>query len=249
MKLSELSVVITRPQAQSRSLKQKLDALGCHTISCPCIQIKALSPQRVRSALTQPLSSYDLICFTSPNSVTHGLTALPELEQLPASTQLAAVGKTTAHALRAQGLHNITVPEVKNDSEGLLAILAQQPLAGMTGLIIKGMGGRELLRIALQQRHCTVTTLDVYQRLLPEHPVLLPDHIDVIMFTSSESAENFITLSATSDQQHLLNCQTLVGHPRIGQKVASLGFKKLPIIAASPADQDMLTALQHWAAT
>jgi len=44
----------------------------------------------------------------------------------------------------------------------------------------------------------------------------------------------------------LLDCQTIVRHLEISEKVSSLGFKKAPIIAASPTDGDMYQAILTW---
>ena len=249
MKLNDLTVIITRPLQQNSLLKLELEALGINTISFPCIEISGLSQQQVQFELKLPLADYDLICFTSPNSVACSKNILSDLKQLTLPVQLAAVGRSTAEALHAYGFENVIVPKIKSDSEALLDALAKHSLQEKNILIVKGVGGRQLLRNALQKKHCTVHTLDVYKRLLPHNPPPLPDHVDLIMFTSSESVENFIALTTHHHQFDLLACQTIVGHPRISAKATALGFKKLPIIATSPTDQDMLIALQQWVRT
>ena len=64
MELNDLTVIITRPQEQNRSLKRELAALGSNVISFPCIQINGLSQQQVQQGLSQPVGSYDLICLS-----------------------------------------------------------------------------------------------------------------------------------------------------------------------------------------
>ena len=111
------------------------------------------------------------------------------------------------------------------------------------------MGGRELLKQALENTHCEVSTCDVYERVLPPTLTMLPQKIDAILFTSSESAENFVHLNNSDEGHRLFNCQTIVGHPKISDKVTTLGFKKNPIIATSPTDEDMYQALIDWLET
>ena len=246
MKPHGLNIVITRPKHQNSVLAEKcrLLGIGCHCF--PCIDITPLDLTSVHTQLEYALDEYDFVCFTSPNAVFHGLNSLPQLKHLPAHTHVAAVGESSARALRSNGFSNIITPATTTDTEGLLSALEQYPLAGRKVLIIKGIGGRELLKSALQNQDCVVNTCDVYQRVLPTTNNPLPEQIDAICFTSSESAENFMQLNNLAEDTWLLDCQTLVGHPKISEKVSSLGFKKTPIIAASPTDGDMYQAILTW---
>ncbi len=249
MRPHDLNVVFTRPRHQNPVLAEKCRLLGIRSHCFPCIDIAPINSQSVHRQLKHTLDHYDYICFTSPNAVTHGLISLPQLKHLPAHTRIAAVGESSARALRTQGFSTIITPTTSTDTEGLLAALEPYPLADKKVLIIKGVGGRELLKQALQNRHCVVNTCDVYQRVLPTDNSPLPEQIDAILFTSSESAENFVQLNHLSENAELLDCQTIVGHPKISEKVSSLGFKKTPIIAASPTDGDMYQAILTWLVT
>jgi len=246
MKPDDLNVIITRPRHQNSVLAEKCRLLGIRCHCFPCIEISPISSKSVHRQLEHALDDYDFICFTSPNAVTHGLNSLPQLKHLPAHTHVAAVGESSARALRNHGFNTIITPTTTTDTEGLLAALEQYPLTGKKALIIKGMGGRELLKQVLQNKCCLVNTCEVYQRVLPSSNSPLPEHIDAILFTSSESAENFVRLNHLQENAWLLDCQTIVGHPKISEKVSSLGFKKAPIIAASPTDGDMYQAILTW---
>lgn len=249
MRPHDLSIVITRPQHQNHVLEEKCRALGIHITCYPCIEITPLASEVVRAQLKYELDRFDLICFTSPNAVRHGLNSLPQLKTLPAHTRIAAVGQSSAQRLYEQGLSDILTPTTTTDTEGLLATLEQHALTHKKVLIIKGVGGRELLKQALENTHCEVSTCDVYERILPPTLTTLPQHVDAILFTSSESAENFVHLNNSDEGHRLFNCQTIVGHPKISDKVTALGFKKTPIIAASPTDEDMYQALLDWLET
>lgn len=244
--LGDLTIMLTRPTEQAASLQKKLTRLGAHTISFPCIEISPVTPSKSPA----PLSEIDIIIFISPNAVKYGLREMPELLDLPRSgKKFAAIGQGTAQALTANGIAEVTIPDERFDSEGLLETALFQDLKSMSVMVIKGEGGRNYLQESLTQRGARVCCVDVYQRTLPENADIeaLPATVDLILFSSSQAAENLLSLVPAQQLQKLLKCQTIVGHPKIGQKVASLGFKKLPIIAGSPMEDDFLQAIRGWA--
>ncbi|MEM7303905.1 MAG: uroporphyrinogen-III synthase [Pseudomonadota bacterium] len=242
----ELSIMLTRPVDQSLSMQQKLNQLGARTILFPCLQIKPVEYDTTKISV----SNIDTFIFISPNAVNYGFQALPELTDAQvANKPFAAIGQSTAQALLEKGVTRVITPAEQFDSEGLLETPLLQNVQNQSIMIIKGIGGRPYLMETLRQRGADVSCIDVYERKLPENPDLqvLSAHIDLILFSSSQSAENFLALLPAEQTNQLFNCQTIVGHPKIGQKVSSLGFKKLPIIAASPLEDDLIEAIKTWA--
>ena len=190
-----------------------------------------------------------MVIFISPNAVEYGLEVYKDLDStLTKNCKVAAIGTATAQALEKQGINSVLTPKESPDSEGFLRLPELEELPLKTILIIKGVGGRTLLQETLSHRGMDVFTLDTYERILPDSANIqaLSEKIDLILFTSNEIVQNFLALIPESLQKSLLNCQTIVGHPRIAEKVTSLGFKNLPIIATSPADGDMLSAITQW---
>ena len=242
--LSHVSIVVTRPKRQSDPFCDKLRELGATPIAFPCIEIQPLTPPD-----NIGMQTLDFAIFTSPNAVEYGFHHFSKLGELAKSSKIAAVGPATAEALLSRGIENVLCSPTTADSEGLLEIPEFQALQGKSLLIIKGVAGRRYLRDCLEQRGANLTSVDVYERILPNHVEIacLGAKIDLILFTSSEIVENFLAITPKDLQKSLLNCQTIVGHPRIAEKVSSLGFKKLPIIATSPADREMLATIKLWA--
>ena len=150
--------------------------------------------------------------------------------------------------MHAYGIDQVLTPASGFDSEKLLKLAPLQHVKHKSVLIIKGEGGRGLLHETLESRGANINSIDVYQRTLPKSINLdaLNAKIDLLLFTSSETVKNFLALTPAPLHNTLLDCQTLVGHTRIADKVTSLGFKKLPIIAATPSDTDMLAAINQW---
>ena len=242
--LGDLNIMLTRPAEQTASLQNKLTQLGAHALSFPCIEIKPITQIK----LPTPLSAIDIIIFISSNAVNYGFQAIPELHDQYA-IKFAAIGQRTAQALTAKGINEVISPDERFDSESLLETDLFRDVQNRSIMIIKGEGGRSYLQDTLNQRGASVHCVDVYQRILPENPKVefLPSTLDLILFASSQAAENLLFLVPEQPLRQLLKCQTIVGHPKIGQKVASLGFKKLPIIASSPMEDDFLLAIRDWA--
>lgn len=247
--LSKTSIVVTRPSQQNKYLCKQLTSLGANPIAFPCIEIKPLSNFDKSALETTLLPNCHLILFISTNAVQYGLKALPNLtNKIPSLCKFAAVGASTAQALANNGIHQVLTPSNNFDSEELLKLPELQNVNQQSVLIIKGQGGRTLIHETLENRGANIHSIDVYQRTLPKFVNLdaLKVKIDLLLFTSSETVNNFLALTPKSLQSTLLDCQTLVGHARIADKVTSLGFKKLPIIAATPSDTDMLAAINQW---
>ena len=242
--LSNTSIVVTRPSHQSGPFCDKLRELGAEPIAFPCIEIEEHS-----DPISFSPNEIDLVIFVSPNAVEYGYRALPDLPMMAQSCQFFAVGPATTESLHLHGVEHVLSPTTTPDSEGLLAIEELKELQGKSVLVIKGVGGRPYLKDCLIQRGANLYSIDVYKRALPKEVVSghLEARIDLILFTSSEIVENFLAITPKELQESLLHCQTIVGHPRIAEKVSSLGFEKLPIIATSPADRDMLATIKIWA--
>ena len=247
--LSNTSIVVTRPSLQCKNICNQLSSLGATPIPFPCIEINPTSNLDI-SGIDSALSNCELIIFISTNAVQFGFKIRPNLlKEVPALCQFAAIGASTAQALYEHGISHVVSPSDGFDSEQLLKLPELQNLKQKSVLIIKGKDGRNVLRQSLENSGAKVHSIDVYQRSLPKSVNLdaINTKIDLLLFTSSETANNFLELTPESLQNTLLSCQTVVGHKRIAEKVTSLGFKKLPIIAATPSDTDMLAAINLWA--
>ena len=241
--------MVTRPLAQATALLQQLNELGATPIVFPCIEIIAVDCTNELAALPVELNQIDLFIFISSNAVQHAFAQIPHIHQ-PATpnTAFASIGQATAQKLHELGVAQVIAPDQGFDSESLLALPTMSNLRDKTVLIVKGAGGRTKLIDTLRSRGAAAYSLDVYRRQIPTEVNLeaLQSTADVILFSSSESVENMLKIIPVHQHQRVLHSQTITGHARIAAKVTSLGFEKLPIIAANPSDQAMLTALRGW---
>ena len=107
----------------------------------------------------------DLLLFTSPRSVQHGLPQIPPA--VLRTSRIAAIGPATAQALSDAGIRVSVTPSSGFTSEDLLATLKAERPAG-TGeaagaFILAAPGGRAKLSNGLQQLGLNVRTLHVYK--------------------------------------------------------------------------------------
>ena len=244
------TVMVTRPLQQAKHFAEQLSNLGAEPILFPCIEIVTLDCTPALTALGIELAQVDIFIFISSNAVQHAFTQITQLcHPTVRAKTFAAIGQTTAQALQNLGVTQVLVPDQGYDSESLLVLPALQNIQGQNVLIFKGVGGRTELYDTLSARGACVRTIDVYRRQLPQNVNLanLEPAPSAILFSSSESVENMLKIIPAHKQGHVLSSQTITGHERIAAKVTSLGFEKLPIIAANPSDPAMLHALIGWA--
>jgi len=139
--LAGVTVVVTRPRAQAARFATLVSEAGATPLLLPALEIEPVELGAEARARLAP-DAFDWTIYTSANSVESALRQLPR----PARTRIAAVGRGTARALAAHGLPVHAVPTRSADSEGLLALDAFASVAGRRILILKGEGGRTLLR-------------------------------------------------------------------------------------------------------
>ena len=158
--LAGKTIVTTRPNRQSSAISQRLTQLGACVVKFPLIAIESPANKSLYRSQLSKLNYYHYLIFTSRNSVEMAFHALAECEApalasiptLPKTLQIAAVGKQTAEALEAHGHSASIVPTELFNSEALLEHQALQAVDGKFIAIIRGEGGRDLLRDTLVER-------------------------------------------------------------------------------------------------
>jgi uroporphyrinogen-III synthase len=240
-----LAVLVTRPAQQAAKLCARISALGGSAIAFPTI---AIEPQQPAPLCGTPP---DVVIFTSVNAVRYGLERAP----LDANTRVAAIGTATAAALAAQGRRPDIVPASGHDSESLLADprLAGDP--GKSAVIVRGVGGRELLLETLRARGWSVATLEVYRRVLPAHSTQdigglearwARGGVDVVTATSVETLQNLARLLSPEGIRLFVATPCVVVSDRIAEAAARLGVGGELIRATAPDDEAIVDALLRW---
>ncbi len=159
---------ITRPRRESEELAAMLEPLGLKPVVQPAFSYQRQDAQDALPVLIEDLRAAnpsDLLLFTSPRSVRHGIPQLPP--DILRSARVAAIGPATAQALSGAGVRVSVTPSSGFSSEDLLATLKAErpdgPRETAGAFILAAPGGRAKLSEGLQQLGWNVRTVHVYR--------------------------------------------------------------------------------------
>lgn len=244
--LTGLTILVTRPQPQANALAAGIGELGGEPIIFPTIAIEPID------AVISP-EAHDLVIFVSVHAVEHGARLI---HKTPA-TRIAAIGRATAAALSAANLPADIVPDAGFTSEALLAHPSLQVTPGQRALIVRGEGGREMLRESLTTQGLTVNTLEVYRRVKPEVPTeklaalelrWIEEGIDAVTATSLETYTNLADMLPDRARDLLSNTSLVAPSHRIIDAARETGWNAEGLVSGSAEDAAILGTLARWRA-
>ncbi len=244
--LAGVTVVVTRPRAQAARFAALVREAGGTPLLLPALEIEPVEIDPAVRARLAP-DAFDWTIYTSANSVESSLRQLPR----PTRTRVAAVGRGTARALAAHGLVVHAVPDTTADSEGLLALDAFASIAGRRILILKGEGGRTLLREELERRGAEVVTGDLYRRVPASNDAdafaalgrACERGAVVVAVTSAESLSALLAAIPQEQLPRMRDATLLVPGERVASAAQAHGWRGPLRIAASAEDAAMAAAL------
>ena len=200
-------VLVTRAAHQAGKLSEGLRNLGTEPVEVPVLEIHPPEDFRALDSALGALSTYDWLLFTSANSVRSLAERAVELGlgfAVPESARVAAVGESTAEALRALNLLVSFVPK-EFVAESLVAGLSVY-WPGKRVLLARAAAGHgvqpsDVIPNALRSAGAGVDVVDAYRNVLPEEaPALLrlalASPIDAVTFASSSSVTHFAEAAA-----------------------------------------------------
>ena len=168
-RLAGRTVVVTRPTSGSSTVSAGLRRLGASVVSLPTISIAQPSDggKALRKAVSE-VGDYDWVAFTSQNAVTGFLAALTDDRVDPrslAGVKLAAVGATTAGALRQALLVADLVAE-KSSAAGLAESIG--PVTGNGRVLFcRAAGALPTLGESLRAQGWSVDEVETYRTIAP----------------------------------------------------------------------------------
>ncbi|MGZ4997004.1 MAG: uroporphyrinogen-III synthase [Methylobacter sp.] len=244
--LNGVRVLVTRPKHQAENLSRLIEEQGGIAVRFPTLAIVPRDDDEIKLSLAN-LDRFQWVVFISVNAVNFALKANSGKIGYTESVRFAAVGKSTAQAMKMAGLPVDLMPENGYNSEALLAMPLLQQVEGQNFLIVRGEGGREQLATTLRSRGAAVNYLEVYKRIIPRidsSPVmeLLAQHrLDVITVTSAEALQNLsLMLGEKNNNNKLLSLIPLVVvSDRIRCIAADMGFNRITV-TDSPIDTAIL---------
>ena len=218
------TVVVTRTRQQASDLTTRLEELGARVIEAPTIELAPPADKSTIDATLRKMSgAYDWIVFTSQNGVSFAKERLQKLgldARAFGPARLAAIGSTTADAIRDQLCLNVDLSPDSFVAEALAAALIDRgEVKGKRFLLLRADIARPILREKLRQGGAAeVNDVAIYEtRPAAALPPVLLEALDAgqvqwVTFTSSSTVRNFLALLGP-DYKAKLN----------GVRIASIG--------------------------
>ncbi|CAL1241544.1 uroporphyrinogen-III synthase [Candidatus Methylocalor cossyra] len=245
--LAGISVLVTRPAEQADGLCALIEAAGGRARRLPLLAIAPTGNAAAQAALSQP-EQWDWVIFLSANAVRWA----PAIDRWPRRPRprLAAIGAATAAALRAAGLPVDLIPEPQFNTESLLANPALRQVAGARILIVRGVGGRELLAEVLGQRGAEIAYAEVYRRIRPtvDAAALIElwrgGGVDAVVATSGETLQHLMELLGPVGAEFADRTPLVVIGTRLAELARRHGWRRV-LVAEPASDRGIADALRH----
>ncbi|MCF7981808.1 MAG: uroporphyrinogen-III synthase [Pseudomonadales bacterium] len=241
------SILVTRPRHQAQQLLSELGQLGATALELPVIEIQSVELTPADKQKIMDLDRYDVLILVSVNAVNLGIPQIDQYwPQIPPHIHWYAVGRATADALATFGIV-AQISDKGADSEALLALPTLQQLSGQRVLLLKGMGGRELMAQTLQARGAVVESVSLYRReKIVYHKAQILQRLgeqlpDIIVVTSVAILES-MHAQLLPCYRNLFGVNLVVASKRIAQAAKKLGYQNV-VIANGASDQAVIDAL------
>lgn len=241
--LTDCNVLVTRPEGQAHSLCEEITRLGGRAFAFPTIAIEPLA--------AAPSGPCDLAVFVSVNAVAHGKHLLTRTETM----RVAAIGRATAAALREAEIRVDYVPDSGFTTESLLAHPGLHLEPGMRALIVRGEGGRELLKQSFEAAGLNVELLEVYRRTRPvlsdrardAHEALwISESADIVTLTSVATLDHLLDMLTDRGRDFVRHLDAVVASPRIAEAARAAGMTGEILVAPGADDASLIGALAQW---
>ncbi len=246
--LGGAGVLVTRPADQCAPLEKVIKEAGGIAYRFPGVKIVKYQQSRIRSSLAG-MASVDVLIFVSPTAARIAMKLIAESGRLSGNVQFAAVGRSTASALKKAGVRDIVVPARGGGSKALLECAGLQAVNGRSILIVRGETGSETLASGLTQRGAQVSDLKCYRRILPDsdfseiEPQLREGRISAWTATSGEIVDNLFTIAG--DRGDLLRDTPLfVNHPHVAGRGYARAVRTIFVCAGE--DSGFASGLGKW---
>lgn len=243
--LGNIGVAITRPVNQAKTLTKLIESAGGIVISFPLITITSLDDYSQFEQIITNIDSYDWILFISSNAVQNGMPRLIK-QGIPPHLQFAAIGPSTAQTLKDFGINQVLIPEERFDSESLLSLPELHNMKDKKVMLVRGIGGRDVIANTLTERGAQVTFAECYQRINPQtncntlEQAVVNEQLHMIVITSSEAMRYLLIMAGESEWiKQVVIC---VNHARVAEDPIKMGLQVK--VADAPGDEAMFTLIK-----
>lgn len=204
-------ILVTRTREQAGDISMRLREAGAYVYEVPTIEITpTIDDPEVKSAV-QRLAEFDWVIFTSVNGVKLLLDAIRnnggDSRDL-AGKKIAAIGPATARKIEETGIKVDLVPS-EYKAEGLAEALGAEGINGKKFLLARARIARDVLPKTLTEKGGDVVIAPLYDTRTPEQSaqkikdLLSEEKIDIAVFASSSTAENFFNMAGDADLSNI----------------------------------------------
>ncbi|MGC4191522.1 MAG: hydroxymethylbilane synthase [Thermomicrobiales bacterium] len=239
-------VVVTASPEVADGQATALRAIGAEPLVLPTVRIEPADDQDALDGAIASLvdGAFDWVMLTSANAVS---MLADRVRGIPLPAKVAAIGTRTEDALSNAGITVDLMPE-RGSAEGMLDVLAGEPMAGSRVLLLLSDIARPTLADGLRTMGADVTVVTAYHTT----PVgqIDPDALDRLksgdpaaIFLSSPSAVQALTPMLGAD----ITLLTAAFGIAIGETTATaMREAGLPVhaVAATPTPAGMIAALE-----
>ena len=218
----KIALISTRPRGTNVQLSDDLKNSEIKLLSFPLTEIHPLNNYQIFDGVIENIKTYQHIIFISTNAVHFFLERVKKLSlQIPKNLIFSSIGPTTKLLLQKKLSVDVHSPIKTFDSEHLLKEKIYNNVEGQKILIIRGEGGRETLKNALEEKGATVNYGECYVRKYVDIDLnqlksdLVNYHHQFILFSSTNSAKHFINQLHNIETDWLQNIKIIVNHKKI----------------------------------
>jgi uroporphyrinogen-III synthase len=226
-------ILITRASTQSGVLAIPLRELGAEVIEVPTIEIKPPSSYQPLDTALKNIQQYEWLILTSANGVDALFARLKKLgmsaQQLQ-HLQIAAIGPATRKAIEAERLKVAVTPD-KYIAESVAEALRGKT-EGKRVLLARARIARDVLPNELKKAGVQLDVVEAYETKVPagaqsklqklfSSPAQRPD---IVTFTSSSTATNFLALLGGNPHRVLKNVRLASIGPVTSNTLRSAGL-------------------------
>lgn len=201
--LSGWRVLTTRASKQSGGLAAPLREMGAEVIEIPTIEIKPPTSYKALDAALKNVAKYDWLILTSVNGVEALFARLKKLRIPPeklAHLHVAAIGPATQREIEKNGLQVAVMPD-RYVAEAVVEALKGKTQAKRV-LLVRAKVARDVLPTELRKSGAKVDVAEAYETHVPKGAKAKLNRLfsnntsrpDIVTFTSSSTATNFLAL-------------------------------------------------------
>lgn len=239
--MSKPRLLVTRFAPHAQRLTALLNAHGVVAFAQPLLQVQQTAEfDNARCIFT---NKYDYIIAVSHNAVDYTDKALANTNW--PNCQYFAVGKGTQAKLNNATGQQVIIPEKLFSSEGLLALTQLADLQNKKVLILRGVGGRELLKETLTERGAIVEYYQPYQRITVDFCASSEvkkwqlKKINGVIISSIELLQRLLSVVPESEHKWLKTLTIYAPSKRITDRAELLGWSECRVISGI-SDQQVI---------